>query len=183
MLNYKLIIEYHQKGNNNSQVAILCGCARKTVIKVLKRLEEIDMDLNAVIDLPDKELLVLLFPSKSQVQDGYLIPDYKWEEFQMVKHQASIRLCWRRYCKRAAKQNLKAYTLSRYFELYKEYKKPPKAKDMDKVRKRLKDYNFLLATFRNPDGRGYQQMKKDKEEWLQSLHLDENKILDEKDKR
>ena len=31
MVNYRLIIEYHQKGNNNTQVATLCSCSRTTV--------------------------------------------------------------------------------------------------------------------------------------------------------
>ena len=37
MVNYRLIIEYHQKGNNNTQVATLCSCSRMTVWKVLNR--------------------------------------------------------------------------------------------------------------------------------------------------
>ncbi len=180
MLNYRLIIEYHQKGNNNSQIATLCGCSRVTVIKVLKRVQELNLGFTAIAAMSDKELMFLLFPKRDKYKEEYLIPDFKWEEFQMVKHQSSVRLCWRRYCKRALKQNLKAYTWSQYLLKYQEYKNPPKAKNMDKIRKRLKDYNFLLSQFRNPNGRGYQQMLKDKEEWLQSLHLEESKILDDK---
>ena len=59
--------------------------------------------------MSEKGLAYLLFPEKVKQGDGYLIPDFKWEEFQMIKHRSSIRLCWRRYCKRAVKQNLAAY--------------------------------------------------------------------------
>lgn len=38
MVKYRLIIEYHKKGNNNTQVATLCGCSRMTVWKVVERL-------------------------------------------------------------------------------------------------------------------------------------------------
>ena len=152
------------------------------VIKILKRFDELNLNFSDIERLPDKDLLRLLFPKRMQDKEGYLIPDYKWEEFQMVKHRASIRLCWRRYCKRATKQGLKAYALSRYFELYQEYKKPPKANDMDAVRRRLKEYNFLLSMFRNSNGEGYKQMESDKKAWLKSLHLDEDKIIAERDK-
>lgn len=37
MVKYKLIIEYYQKGNNNSQIATLCGCSRTVVWEVLNR--------------------------------------------------------------------------------------------------------------------------------------------------
>lgn len=182
MTNYKLIIEYYYKGNNNSQITKLCGCEKKTVIRVIKRYFELEITQDELKNIPDKQLMQIMYPTKS-LKEGYLTPNYKWEEFQMVKHRASIRLCWRRYCKRATKQGLKAYALSRYFfALYQKYKKTPKANNMDAVRRRLKEYNLLLSMFRNPNGEGYKQMERDKEEWLKSLHLDEDKIIDEKDK-
>ena len=36
MVKYRLIIEYHKKGNNNTQVATLCSCSRMTVWKVVE---------------------------------------------------------------------------------------------------------------------------------------------------
>ena len=47
-----------------------------------------------------------------------MFPDFKWEEFQMLKHQSSLRLCWRRYCKRAAKQSLAAYSWASFVFFY-----------------------------------------------------------------
>lgn len=34
-----------------------------------------------------------IFPECMKKGDEYLIPDFKWEEFQMVKQRSSIRLC------------------------------------------------------------------------------------------
>ena len=130
MVKYKLIIEYYQKGNNNSQIATLCGCSRTVVWEVLNRFNKIETIFADIQRMSEEELRILLFPERVKKGNGYLIPDFKWEEFQMRKHQSSLRLCWRRYCKRAVKQNLKAYswasfglfyihspTLSSYFEL------------------------------------------------------------------
>ena len=97
----------------------------------------------------------------------------------MCKHRSSIRLCWRRYCKRAAKQNWMAYSWKSYTILYNAYRKPKVVVDNpnDKIRNKLKDFNFLLSCC--PRGSiNYEVIKIQKEEWLKSLKLEEDKILD-----
>ena len=42
MVKYKLIIEYYQKGNNNSQISTRCGCSRTVVLEVLNRFNKIE---------------------------------------------------------------------------------------------------------------------------------------------
>ena len=114
--------------------------------------------------------------------NGYLISDFKREEFQMVKHRSSIRLCWRRYCKRAAKQNLAAYSWKVFLTSYNEYRRPKIQVDDpdDKIRTKLKHYNFLLA-YCESDKVMYSVIQTEKEMWLKSLGLDENKIIDDRE--
>ena len=179
MSKYKLIIEYYQKGNNNSQIATLCSCSRTTVWTVLKKIKALEIDIYTLNDMSEEEISSLLFPERAKAGEGYLIPDFKWEEFQMCKHQSSIRLCHRRYCKRAAKQNLMAYSWKSFIILYNAYRKPKiEACDPnDKIRNKLKDFNFLLSCC--PRGSiNYEVIKIQKEEWLKSLKLEEDKILD-----
>lgn len=179
MSKYKLIIEYYLKGNNRTQIATLCDCSRMTVWRVLQRVNAIGIGIGELSEMNEKELAYLLFPEKAKPGEGYLIPDFKWEEFQMVKHRSSIRLCWRRYCKRATKQNLMAYSWKSYIILYNAYRKPKiEACDPnDKIRNKLKDFNFLLSCC--PRGSiNYEVIKIQKEEWLKSLKLEEDKILD-----
>lgn len=180
MSKYKLISEYYLKGNNRTQIATLCDCSRMTVWRVLQRVNAIGIGLDELSGMSEKELAYLLFPERAKPGDGYLIPDFKWEEFQMVKHRSSIRLCWRRYCKRAAKQNLMAYSWKSYIILYNAYRKPKiEACDPnDKIRNKLKDFNFLLSCC--PRGSiNYEVIIIQKEEWLKSLKLEEDKILDD----
>ena len=56
MVNYSLIIEYHQKGNNNTQVATLCSCFRMTVWKVLDRIKNIEVSIDELLKLDNDEL-------------------------------------------------------------------------------------------------------------------------------
>ena len=180
MSKYKLIIEYYQKGNNNSQIATLCTCSRTTVWTVLKRIKALGIEVYALNDMSEEEISSLLFPERAKKGDGYLIPDFEWEEFQMCKHQSSIRLCWRRYCKRASKQNLMAYSWKCFITLYNAYRRPQIVVEdpNDKIRNKLKDFNFLLSCC--PRGSiNYQVIQRKKEEWLKSLKLEENKILDD----
>ena len=88
----------------------------------------------------------------------------------MRKHQSSLRLCWRRYSKRALKQNLKAYSWASFVFFYGQFRKPCFDEDdpKDKVRNKLKHYNLMLS-YCNPNGEQYQKLKKEKEEWLKSL--------------
>ena len=181
MVNYRLIIEYHQKGNNNTQVATLCSCSRMTVWRVFQRIKALGIEVYVLNDMSEEEISSLLFPERAKAGDGYLIPDFKWEEFQMCKHQSSIRLCWRRYCKRAAKQNLMAYSWKCFITLYNAYRRPKIIVEdpNDKIRNKLKDFNFLLSCC--PRGSiNYEVIKIQKEEWLKSLKLEEDKILDNK---
>ena len=180
MKNYKLIIEYYEKGNKQEQIATLCSCSRTTVWTVLKKIKALEIDIYTLNDMSEEEISSLLFPERAKAGDGYLIPVFKWEEFQMCKHRSSIRLCWRRYCKRAAKQNLRAYSWKCFITLYNAYRRPKiEACDPnDKIRNKLKDFNFLLSCC--PRGSiTYEVIKIQKEEWLKSLKLEENKILDD----
>lgn len=178
MVKYRLIIEYHKKGNNNTQVATLCGCSRMTVWKVVERLNVVKIETEEVLNLSDDEINYILFPERGRRGEGFLAIDFKWEEFQMRKHQSSLRLCWRRYCKRAVKQGLKAYSWKSYLYFYIGYKKPRADEDNphDALRNKLKRYNLLLS-YCNPGGTSYEKIKKEKENWLKSLHLEEDKIL------
>ena len=180
MKNYKLIIEYYQKGNKQEQIATLCSCSRMTVFTVLKRFRALEHNYDDVKSMSEEEISSLLFPERAKAGEGYLIPDFKWEEFQMCKHQSSIRLCWRRYCKRAAKQNLMAYSWKCFITLYNAYRRPKivACDPNDKIRNKLKDFNFLLSCC--PRGSiNYQVIQRKKEEWLKSLKLEEDKILDD----
>jgi len=183
MKNYKLIIEYYQKGNNNSQIAMLCTCSRTTVWSVLKRINALGIEVYALNDMSEEEISSLLFPERAKAGEGYLIPDFKWEEFQMCKHQSSIRLCWRRYCKRAAKQNLAADSWKVFLTSYNEYRRSKIQVDDpdDKIRTKLKNYNFLLA-YCESDKVMYSVIQTEKEMWLKSLGLDEIKIIDNREK-
>ena len=72
-----------------------------------------------------------------------------------------------------------AYSWASFGLFYIQYRKPCSDEDdpNDKVRNKLKHYNLLMS-FCDPGSESYRKLQKEKDEWLKSLHLDENKILD-----
>ena len=182
MVKYSLIVEYLKKGNNYSQIATLCGCSRTTVWAVVKRIDYFKIQLADIDGIDEVGLRSILFPERVRKDEKYLVIDFKWEEFQMRKHQSSLRLCWRRYCKRAAKQNLAAYSWKVFLTSYNDYRRPKIQVDDpdDKIRTKLKHYNFLLAYCEN-DKVMYSVIQTEKEMWLKSLGLDESRIIDDRE--
>ena len=75
MVNYRLIIEYHQKGNNNTQVATLCSCSRMTVWKVLNRIRDIEISIDELSKLDNEELKNIIFPEYMSKWSKAIAPD------------------------------------------------------------------------------------------------------------
>lgn len=64
MQDYKLIIEYYEKGNNKTQIATLCGCSRALVWQVLKRVDYYQIKLADVKGINNRELSYIIFPER-----------------------------------------------------------------------------------------------------------------------
>ena len=60
MSKYKLIIEYYQKGNNNSQIATLCSCSRMTVWRVFQRIKALGIEVYVLNDMSEEEKCAVL---------------------------------------------------------------------------------------------------------------------------
>ena len=69
MSKYKLIIEYYQKGNNNSQISTLCSCSRTTVWTFLKRIKALGIEVYVLNDMSEEEISSLLFPKRAKAGD------------------------------------------------------------------------------------------------------------------
>lgn len=174
MTDYRSILLYYSKGNNNSQIAIICNCARKTVIKTIKRATEIGLEIPVPKTINDKELMNMLFPSRGANQE-YEMPNFEWEKFNRTKHRVSMELAWKRYQKRCASSGKKAYGRTQYYKLYREYFHPVKVEPNEEIQNQLKAYNLAISLATGDDFT-YNKLKKEKEAWLKSLHLDEEKL-------
>ena len=88
MVNYRLIIEYHQKGNNNTQVATLCSCSRMTVWKVLNRIRDIEISIDELSKLDNEELKNIIFPE--YMKKGQRLFDSRFQMGRISNAETSI---------------------------------------------------------------------------------------------
>ncbi len=65
MTKYREILILQSLEINQSSIAKSCGCARKTVRKVLNRAKELDISWLIPTDITDAELEKRFFPDKS----------------------------------------------------------------------------------------------------------------------
>ena len=70
MKNYKLIVEYYEKGNKQEQIATLCSCSRTTVWAVLKRFQSLEIAFVDILEMSETEFAHLLFPERAKKGDG-----------------------------------------------------------------------------------------------------------------
>lgn len=174
MTDYRSILLYYSKGNNNTQIATLCKCTRKTVIKTIKIAQEKKIEIPVPDAISDKQLMNMLYPNRASNEE-YAMPDFEWEKYNMTKHRTTKELSWKRYQKRCIKEGKKPYSRTQFYKLYQEYFNPPKAKTNKEIITKLETYNYVLA-YCEENSEEYKRIKTEKEEWLKSIHLDEKKI-------
>ena len=56
----------------------------------MNRIRETEISIDELLKLGNEELKNIIFPEYMKKGVGFLIPDFKWEEFQMRKHQSSF---------------------------------------------------------------------------------------------
>lgn len=77
MTNYREILRLDSLSINKTQIADACNCSRRTVIAVLRRVEEVGLCYPLPESLLDKKLSMKLHPSV-QSKPMYKMPDYEY---------------------------------------------------------------------------------------------------------
>jgi len=120
MTNHKEILRLHSLGFNKSQIASSMYITRPTVIKVLKRAEEVNVNWEKVAALTDKELYKLLFPPENGRID-YKMPDYDYVHREMGKSGVTLNLLWFEYCDACRESREIPYQLTQFKKYYRQY--------------------------------------------------------------
>ena len=94
---YNRILTLHMEGLSNSAIAKEVGCARGTVIDILKRAEQQQLVYPQEAELTDIELHRLLHPSARRL--NCLIPDYGPALFRLGFAKNNSRTLWEEYKK------------------------------------------------------------------------------------
>ena len=98
MTKYREILRLQSLGINQTGIAKSCGCARKTVRKVLNRAKELDISWPLPVDTTDAELEKRFFPNQSALQSSRKYPDYDHIDKELMRNGVTLKLLWHEYC-------------------------------------------------------------------------------------
>lgn len=118
-VSYRNILRCHANAMSQTQIADTCGCARATVQDVLKTAKEKGIGWDDVSGLTDKEAYELI---RGRPKTQSLL--FEKIDFDKISYELSrdrtmtLSLLWEEYAMLAARGAKKAYSYSRFCELY-----------------------------------------------------------------
>lgn len=104
MTQYHEILRLYSHGISKSGIAASCGCARKTVTKVLDRAKELQISWPLNQEMTDGELEKLLF-SKSALSSVHRHPDLEYIHKELARDGVTLKLLWSEYCEECRLNN------------------------------------------------------------------------------
>ena len=120
MTNYREILRLKSLGLNNSQIAAGCSISRTTVLKVVQRANDCNLNFTSAQELSDNELSKLLFPSENN-KPVYKMPDYEYVHREMAKSGVTLTLLWLEYCDRCRDNQEMPYQFTQFKKYYRDF--------------------------------------------------------------
>lgn len=120
MTNYREILRLKSLGLNNSQIAAGCSVSRTTVLKVVQRANECDVNYTSAQEFSDNELAKLLFPPESN-KPIYKMPDYEYVHYEMAKSGITLTLLWLEYCDKCRDNQEMPYQFTQFKKYYRDF--------------------------------------------------------------
>lgn len=96
MTKYREILRLHSLGISQRDIAASCSCSRKTIIKVLKRANELSITWPLSAETTDGELDKLFFPKNTNTSMRHY-PDMAYIHREMAKSGVTLKLLWSEY--------------------------------------------------------------------------------------
>lgn len=97
MTKYREILRLKNLGLSQQSIADSCSVSKKTVNRVLKRAEELDISWPLDENETDDVLAEKFFPSANQVNSQKRMPDYAYIRKELLRNGVSKKLLWTEY--------------------------------------------------------------------------------------
>ena len=179
MTNYRAILLYYSKGNTNTQIATICECSRTTVIKVIKRAKELNLQFPVSDSISDQQLFLMLYPTRGRRQE-YYCPDYYLLDKDRKKRSFSKFRAWLKYCRVCAREGRKAYKKTQFYKLYylhshKPFIRATSSKNLMQIRLYEALAERILKKY-GPDHFAFLEFDQERAAWCSKLRLDKHKL-------
>ena len=97
MTKYREIIRLTGLGFSQRNIMASCGVSQKTVVKVQKRVRELNISWPLNDSMTDTELQRLMFSKESKVSANKRMPDYDYIRKELLRNGVSKKLLWTEY--------------------------------------------------------------------------------------
>ena len=126
MTDYRAILRLDSLKLQHKQIAESLGVSRTTVIRVLRRAQEVGLYWSKAQDMGDRAVSEALFPTT----DGklhYKLPDYEAVHTAMAQPGVTLQLLWIEYCDRCHDADELPYQLTQFKKYYRQFVQRTKA--------------------------------------------------------
>ena len=114
MTKYREILRLHSLGFSQQNIAYSSNVSKKTVNKVLKRAEEINISWPLTETQTDAVIEGLMFPKNNQTATKKRMPDYAYIHKELLKNGVSKKLLWTEYMEDCRLNNEEALMYSQF---------------------------------------------------------------------
>ena len=122
MTNYKEILRMYYAGYSQRSIAISLHCSRSTVSRCLERMKEQEIKLPIPENITNDELKEKLFQTQQGIRNpDYLLPNFETLVKELNKPHVTKGLLWTEYLVQCKTSHLKAYSISQFNALLREY--------------------------------------------------------------
>lgn len=117
MLQYHEILRLIAQGYSQSWINMSTGHSRTSIIKVLQRVNELQVTCEDLLNKTDAELRNLLFPEEV-LDTSKRMPDFDALRKELVRPGVTKMLLWQEYLKQCQQLGADAYGRSQFFKLF-----------------------------------------------------------------
>ena len=114
MTKYREILRLYSLGFSQQNIAYSSNVSKKTVHKVLKRAEEMNISWPLADTQTDAVMEGLMFPQNNQTAKKKRMPDYAYIHKELLKNGVSKKLLWTEYMEDCRLNNEEALMYSQF---------------------------------------------------------------------
>ncbi|MDP0529346.1 IS21 family transposase [Lacticaseibacillus paracasei] len=126
-IHYRSILELHDRGKSQRDIAAITGNSRDKIREVIKRAKSHEVRLPIEPDVTDEYLGQLLFPEQKPESKGRQLPDYDYVHKELAKPNVTLSLLYYEYEQQCRQNDAVPYSYRTFCRSYTEFAQQFKA--------------------------------------------------------
>lgn len=120
-INVRLIMQLHDSGMSQNDIAASRHMSKSSISKVLSTAREKNITYNDIRDKDDTDVYKLFFPDTQFTEDIYELPDYTAVDNELKHVGVMLMMLWKEYCDRCKEHGSISVGKTKFFDDYAHY--------------------------------------------------------------